>query len=241
MKQIIRYFLYKNGYNNSILQKVWITLMSPYVNYKNRQKSKRIRIIGEDLLLILKRISEQVGIDIWPEFGTLLGAYRDKSFISYDPDIDMGLFSDSFTDELMTALLKYGIKRKRSLYLIDSNSNEKRLIEMSLTYKGLIFDVFLSDKVNENSRRVYVSYEKINELDNKYKVKFYTVEYSGGPVVVQINDIKLHYPGDASVYLRSIYGDSFMTPIKDWRPPKRNHILTYLDETKIYAEEERFD
>ena len=81
MKNKIRSFLYQHGYKNSLLQKIWILLTLPYKKYKENINIRNVQRKGDDLLNKIISISKECGIIIWPEYGTLLGAYREKSFI----------------------------------------------------------------------------------------------------------------------------------------------------------------
>lgn len=136
----------------------------------------------------------------------MLGAYRNKSFISYDPDIDMGVFAEDFTDTLMVAIEELGVSKHRCMYLVNKETKEKRLVELTLNYKGLLFDLFLSDRIDSHTRRVYVSYSKISEIDNKYKVKYYTIDYNNDNEKICINGQNLSFLGNVNNYLESIYG-----------------------------------
>jgi len=240
MNEKIRTFLYKHGYDNSLIQRVWITLMTPFISYNKKKRSKNVNQKGNELLDVLMSLSKKNNVIIWPEFGTLLGAYRNKSFISYDPDIDMGVFAEDFTDTLMVAIEELGVSKHRCMYLVNKGTKEKRLVELTLNYKGLLFDLFLSDRIDSHTRRVYVSYSKISEIDNKYKVKYYTIDYNNDNEKICINGQNLSFPGNVNNYLESIYGKDYMTPIKGWIPPKYNPIMTYLDNNVYFVEEERF-
>ena len=45
----------------------------------------------EELLLKTKQLLDEANIEFWLTCGTLLGAYRDKTFVSWDvKDIDIG-------------------------------------------------------------------------------------------------------------------------------------------------------
>lgn len=236
MKHQIRVFLYKYGYRDSIIQKIWIIVTRPFSKFFKSLKAKRVNSLGNEVLSILCTVSKQQGILIWPEFGTLLGAYRNKSFISYDPDIDVGILSDHSLEGLYSSLESYGISKHRCMFLVNTGTKQKRLVEVTLKYKGLCFDLFLCDKLDSSRRRVFVAYAKIDELNNLYRVKYYTVNYNDVTEQVRINQQELSFPGSVLDYLKSIYGEDFMIPIKDWTPPKDNPFLTFIEPEDYYIE-----
>lgn len=238
MKKLLRRFLYRIGYKNSIVQKLYVFFMSPINKAKKEKKAKKVSEIGNDLLELILSICKETNVLIWPEFGTLLGAYRDKSFISFDPDIDLGIISSDFSEELLQKFYNYGCVLKRQLHLVNKINGEEKLIELTLEFKGLCFDLFLSDPVNSNQRKVFVSYEKIDEIKNIYKCKYYTVKYTPSNLSeVSINNLKLSYPAEPDKYLALIYGESFMTPIKGWIPPTYNPIITYINPNDYFVQE----
>lgn len=237
MKEIIRKYLYNHNYKGSVIQKLWIKISAPLNKIKFNHKSNNVLHLGNEVLLMVNSISKETGISIWPEFGSVLGAYREHSFISFDPDIDLGILSENYSEKLLDKFLMHGCKVQRKLYLVKDN-HPSDLLELSLNYKGLVFDIFLSylDAFEVNKRRLYVSYSKLDEINNTYKLKYYSVEYHPeSSTNVQINNIGMNFPGDVRSYLEAIYGNNFMTPIKGWIPPKDNPILTFLDPNTIFS------
>ena len=61
-------------------------------------KNKKLtRVFESNAVNIFKDISAIFNanqIQVWPEFGTLLGIIRDKGFIKDDLDVDFGVFGD---------------------------------------------------------------------------------------------------------------------------------------------------
>lgn len=235
MKEKIRKFLYQHGYKNSIIQKTWILLSFPYKRYRDKIKIKNIQKKGNELLNEIINISKKCGITIWPEYGTLLGAYREKSFISYDIDIDLGILKSDFTPEFKKALSEKGFIIIRYFYIVNIKTGIKEIRELTYSYKGINFDLFLSD-VEGSKRAVYVFPSKINDLDNKFNIRKYTVEYSTELETITINNNNFTYPGNVKKYLKTIYGDNFMTPIKNWQAPQYNPNMIMLKNTEVYGE-----
>lgn len=235
MKKKIRSFLYQHGYKDSLLQKIWILLTLPYKKYKENINIRNVQRKGDDLLNKIISISKECGVIIWPEYGTLLGAYREKSFISYDIDIDLGMLFSDFTSKFKNALAENGFKVVRSFYVVNQKTGMKEIRELTYNYNGLNFDLFLSDLVEEK-RFIYVFPTRVNDIENKFNIKKYTVEFSTNFETVTINNNKFAYPGRIKEYLKSIYGDNFMTPIKNWQPPKDNPNMIMLKSTEVYGE-----
>ena len=241
MKQFFRRIFYKLGYKDSFLQKLYISLMSSKAEAQKEEAAKKVNTIGDDILNIVVSVSKEQSVLIWPEFGTLLGAYRDKSFISFDTDIDLGILTTDFSDEVMNAFIDRGCKKVRQLHLASVQSEEKKLLETTLEYNGLNFDLFLSDRIGDKQRKVYISYQKLDEIKSTYKCKYYTVDFAPNDACeVFINDIRLLYPANPEIYLKAIYGETFMVPIKGWIPPKVNPILTYMDSKKYFVQETKY-
>lgn len=137
-------------------------------------------------------------IKYWIDWGTFLGAYRDKSIIAWDPDFDIGAFSRD--------------KEKLLNIIADSNlvsiTQEEDLF-LCLKVEGIgrgCLDINLWDKV-ETSSGVYIdnycSYEReaapFENLDSIY-----------------MEDLELDMPcpnlGWATRLLEGMYGESFMLP-----------------------------
>lgn len=62
-------------------------------------KSDTLRILQKSGLLLFKELDKycnELNIEYWMSFGTLLGAIRHKGFIPWDDDIDIGMTCESF-------------------------------------------------------------------------------------------------------------------------------------------------
>lgn len=234
MYQKIRSILYRNGYMNSPLQKFWVLLQKPFEKTMKVNKIKSVHRKGEKLLREFNSITQELNINCWLEFGTLLGAYRDKSFISFDYDIDMGMYAKDFTSEFQNILKEKGFRAVKCYYLVDVKNQSKNISEMTYKYNGIYFDVFLSYEKGEK-RQLNVYTTCIDDVDTKFNCRQYCLDNANELVDVYINGIKCKSPGNPHNYLSSIYGENYMTPIQGWKQSNTNPVMKMLDSNLFYG------
>jgi len=100
-----------------------------YVNYDFAMRKKRRTILVESFipremevckrnLLDVKELLDDLHIDFWLMYGTLLGAIRDKAFIEHDTDIDIGLHDENkyLMERVVLALKEKGFELIRTNY-----------------------------------------------------------------------------------------------------------------------------
>ena len=78
------YFFLRNSVLYGMLQPIWRF-------YYRKCRKRAMKLYACELLENMKQILDKNNILFWLDFGTLLGAYRDKDFISYDCDIDIAI------------------------------------------------------------------------------------------------------------------------------------------------------
>ena len=109
--------------------------------------SKRSNLLKENFEEILNIVysSELKNYNIWLDFGTLLGYYRENDFISHDLDMDFGVQVSSLEDfeSIEKYLAENGFKRTKEFYF------DKDLVELSYSYKGLNVDFIIYKKEDD--------------------------------------------------------------------------------------------
>jgi len=136
---MLRKLINKNQKLKSILLKIYQHTIEDYQKYRRK---KTFQKHGKEALFRIDDAFREIGIVYWLEFGTLLGAVRDRGFIEHDNDIDLACFFDDFKQEHEKIFLKYGFKKTRE-FLIDNGSFGR---EETYTYKGVDVDIFYFHK-----------------------------------------------------------------------------------------------
>ncbi len=151
--------------------------------------------IARENLEILKRVFDNHSIQFWLVYGTMLGAYRDKQFIPFDTDTDLGSFYGEL-DKILAArkdMEEEGfemIRVKHEGQLI-TFMRQDEYIDIGLFKRKR--DLFLKKCWYYGSNRVYGShfdrFDEIDFLGQSYRI-----------------------PGDPEALLVQWYGDSWNVP-----------------------------
>ena len=172
--------------------------------------STRSRLLKENFEEILNIVysSELKKHDIWLDFGTLLGYYRERDFINHDLDMDFGIIIPNYADFLVVEkeLLDKGFQRTKEFYF------DKNLVELSYNYKGLNVD-FILYKKDSNKISSDTIFYMTNALGNptRYEVYHYELPFNGVEECNFKNTI-VKIPSNVEEYLSNLYGVDFRVP-----------------------------
>lgn len=166
--------------------------------------------------------------DIWLDFGTLLGVYRDNGIIKHDLDMDFGIIIEDYDDfkEKENILLTSGFRKTRELYY------DNELMEISYDYNGLNVDFIVYRRDGNNVKSVVVGY-LLDALNRpcKYESSKYTIAFSGLREY-DVHGIIVKIPINTHEYLEYQYEKDFLIPNKfyDWRD---NPMYEKVDESLV--------
>ena len=172
--------------------------------------SKRSKLLKENFEEILKAIyqSNLKAYDIWLDFGTLLGYYRENDLISHDLDMDFGIIIPDYKvflrDEKI--LFEKGFVRTKEFYYND------KLVELSYSYKGLNVDFIVYDKKDDTVSSDTIFF-MTNALGNptRYEVYHYELPFK---TLIECNfkHIQVKVPENIKEYISHLYGEDFEIP-----------------------------
>ena len=173
-----------------------------------------MRLHGDKILQLIDSLFEELGLEYWLFFGTMLGAYREHGFIHHDDDIDLGMYTKDITESFITSLVRTGFVLKRR-----KSTSDCAFRMVSFSYKGVTVDFygFRLDEKNDlitgfETHPIYGSWEE-SQKQNKYCVCLVSYPYQG-LTRLKFNRLLLPVPTNTDYVLKGLYGSAYMTPQK---------------------------
>ena len=172
--------------------------------------SRRSSLLRENFQEVLKIIynSQLNKYDLWLDFGTLLGFYREKDFINHDLDMDFGIIINDYNDflEKEKYLLKNGFSRTKEFYY------KNRLVELSYSYKGLNVDFIVYHRKADviESDTIFFMMNALGK-PTRYEVYNYNLPFSELEEH-NFKAVEIKIPNNTREYLSKLYGEDFEVP-----------------------------
>lgn len=191
------------------------------VAFLNRQIAKReaasIRKHGVEVLAKVDEVLTKEGVKPFLAFGLLLGAYRDKGFIPYDYDLDIGILDTERPENMIDLMRENGFRLVRQFYVKEIGWISIEQFE----YKKIPVDFYYFYEKDENTVAVlvpqkheYKDWKEANETDG-FPSEMLTAEKSSFSRQ-DFMGIQFYMPDKAASWLAGFYGPDFMTPVKNW-------------------------
>lgn len=211
-----------------------ITFQKQKERYEFKQKCKKVRKYGPEALKLFSQITEKLNVEYSLMYGTLLGSYREHTFIKHDDDIDIAVRRSCITLELINAMKEKGF-RYYYTFLTDDNTR----VHVSFDFKGVKFDLY-SFFVSEDGTKATSSIPRSLEegwdesfKQNSIRVLNMTFPYKGVKII-DFEGAKVKVFSNPDEILRINYGDDFMTPIKQKKARRNDNV--YFDDvnTRVF-------
>ena len=160
-------------------------------------------------------------VRFWPEFGTLLGIYRENGFIKNDFDFDFGAYIED-ADEIKEILVRNGFSYDHEYIGID----HPEIRELTVKYKGIFIDFFFFIPKDFNTMVCHNFAPKDYELI-KGEAKFKILERKYPLFSLQkakFKGVDILMPVDINAHLEAMYGPSYMIPDPHYSHPDKNYL-----------------
>ncbi len=184
---------------------------------ETRRQNKAFIKYGLEALREAVAATDECGGKLFMAFGSLLGAYREKGFIPFDYDLDFGLMAGERSDTLVDVMRRHGFTHMRQYYIKKSG----RICEDKYDYKGVHIDVhyFYPDGNGNLNCDLCLPHEsktwrKANATDG-----FPTIVRTVPESDFEKHDFlgeQVYMPDRTEDWLRTLYGEHFMTPDPKW-------------------------
>lgn len=199
---------------------VRIGLYKPMVEIINRVKfevqARRMKRDGLTMLAAADKAFSKMGVKAFLTYGALLGAYRDHGFISYDPDIDLGILEKEVPADLHEQMEQAGFH----LYRQNVMAGTEQVVEETYIYNNLHLDIFYYIQEGQDLYSVIQRKHETKEWKEANATDGFPCDRSYVPACEferrEFLGLKIWMPIDTDGWLRAIYSDSYMTPIKNW-------------------------
>lgn len=199
---------------------VKLGIYKPIVEAINRLKfevqARRMKRDGLAMLAKADEVFSSIGVKAFLTYGALLGAYRDHGFISYDPDIDLGVLENEIPADLHDKMEQAGFY----LYRQNVMAGTGQVIEETYIYNKLHLDIFYYIREGKDLYSVIQRKHETKEWKEANATDGFPCDRSYVPACEferrEFLGLQIYMPVDTDGWLRAIYSDSYMTPIKNW-------------------------
>lgn len=174
------------------------------------KKNRNFKANGNEVLLKAKKALDEIGVLFWLDYGTLLGVYRDGKLISYDTDVDVGVFLNDYSPKIIEAMEGEGFSYERKI-VVDEG---KYAMEQSFSYLNVKIDLFY---YRQEGRKM-ISHLFPLDAQKKFIVREIYTTFSDFKEIEFLNN-SFKIPKDTELRLEETYGTDWRIPISNWYTP----------------------
>lgn len=222
--------------------KLYKDIMEKKRDRQEKDRREAFKKYGQECLERTKKALDNINVEFWLDYGTLLGAVREKDFIEHDLDLDIGMFYKDRSDEVVKALSREGLKKVREFRA------DGKVVEETYTFKGADIDIFYYFYDEKQLWCYYFYYNNIKDINSIDRDdKIYTLGWKGkkttftnrGLSKLKFKEIEYTVPNETEKYLIENYGQDYMIKQKNWDYVNSQKNVTDIKFKEIVCIEEK--
>jgi len=202
---------------------------------KEKRQFKHQKNVDNSLKILQATIEtlEKHNIEYYLDYGTLIGAVRERGFIPWDDDMDISLMHESDYNKIPDVLKDikalgfriYLSSFEESIIKVKNNSETVDIKRITFTSK----ESYRVAKIRNNkfwifgkggsTLDIFFKYKQDNKLTWMAQGKLHSIEkdkLSDELIEIDFYHLKCKIPKNYDAYLTSMYGD-WNTPKEDWQ------------------------
>jgi phosphorylcholine metabolism protein LicD len=201
----------KNSHKLSIVTVIIIIILIKYIHKCVNSYEYKFK----KCLVDMKKLLDSHSQEFFLIFGTLLGCIRTGKFITYDVDVDIGIFSDKFDPNIIEK-----ISNSKKFTFLKKFGEIKDSFEISYVHNnGTRIDINLFYKIKNNDYYCTSFYGLCDDKKEKYCKWGFTID---GLRKKRFYGTTYMIPSDPRNFLATQYGS-------DWETPKKINYFEGLD------------
>lgn len=221
------------------------SLLKPiYYPFKRRIEASQREKFLQNGLSVLQRFDRCMvdnHIEYTLAFGTLLGAIREKGFIKHDLDIDVYVWNQQHSEQLISALGAAGFERIHAFEVDGGDSGREETFKCD----GVTIDIFyLYDDGGEypyccdfGTLEGCATFAQCMRKYGYVTVRKISLPIDHERVRVAFENIEMYAPKRAHEILTFRYGEDYMIPNPAWGINSYNkHIRNWTEKRATYRE-----
>ncbi|KAB7502381.1 Fukutin [Armadillidium nasatum] len=175
-----------------------------YTKYKEQDNPevKRFQHLAWKTLAKSKTVLDKIGIPFWLSSGTLLGFFRQCNIIPWAVDVDLGIFIDDYSSEVIPSFEAAGMKLVHKFGQLDDS------FELSFKESDIKVDLFFfytEGGIMWNGGTQVKTGKKFKYVFPRFTLCW--TEFLG---------LKVRIPCQTLDYIEANYGKNWFIPVKNW-------------------------
>jgi phosphorylcholine metabolism protein LicD len=238
--QFIKHLRASRFYSTAKQNPLLIKIKRKYDQVQFQKQKDSVHKYGMEMLRYMKEAFAEIGEEFWLDYGTLLGAVREKDFIGHDKDLDIGCFD--FDDKKKAELVR--ILEQKGVKLYKQYEMDGKIYEQAFHLHGLHIDIFYYWKAENDIIWCYFSeigFEMEFENHPKYQIArgYRTSKVTShftGLMDYEFKGEMFKIPENYHQYLIDNYGPTYMQKDENWNAGESPDNIERIDKPVIVKE-----